>query len=304
MRTSRTLALGAVLLALVVSACTPGEGSSPGQEKPTITIGSQGFYEAQLMGEIYAQALENAGYTVERSLGIGTREATQAAIQDGQVDLLPEYIGSALTFLGGTASGDPAKTFEDLQAQLADLDLTGLDYTPAQDQNAFVVRQETADLYSLTTMSDLAAVATELIWGLPPECETNELCSGALSDAYGIPYDELQIEPLAACDAPIATALNDGVVDVAELCSTQPAIEQFNFVVLTDDKQTQPAENLAPIVRNEVLDAAPDDFETTLNAVSAKMTTEMLTQLGVEVAVQNRGVAEVATEWLQNNGLI
>lgn len=304
MRINRTLALGATVLALVLSACSSGGSGSPAEEKPTVTVGSAGFYEAQLMGEIYAQALEHAGYTVNRSLGLGTREATQPAIEGGQINLLPEYIGSELTFLGGTASGDPEQTFSDLQAMLGDKDLKALDYTPAQDQNAFVVRQETADQYGLETMSDLAEVATELVWGLPPECETNDLCSGALKDAYGIPYDQLQIEPLAACDAPIATALNDGVVDVAELCSTQPAISQFNFVVLTDDKQTQPSENIAPIVTQELLDAAPADFESTLNNVSAEMTTEMLTQLGVEVAVQNRDVAEVATEWLTQQGLI
>ena len=305
MRTNRTLALGAVVLALVVSACTPGEGSSPAEDKPTVTVGSAGFYEAQLMGEIYAQALENAGYTVTRSLGIGTREATLPAIKDRQIDLLPDYIGSLLSQgYGGTPSGDPATTVSELQDALDADGLVALDYTPAQDQNAFVVRQETANQYSLETISDLAAVATDLTWGLPPECETNPLCAGALTDSYGIPFDQLQFEPLAACDAPIATALNDGVVDVAELCSTQPAIEQFNFVVLTDDKQTQPAENIAPIVTDEILAAAPDDFETTLNAVSAKMTTEMLTQLGVEVAVQNRSIPEVATEWLQTSGLI
>lgn len=310
MRTHRTLALGAALLALVVSACTPGEGSttspagSQAAEKPTITVGSAGFYESQLMAEIYAQALENAGYTVERNLGIGTREQTQPAIEDGQIDLMPEYIGSELTFLGGTASGDPEETYADLQAALEELGLTALDYTPAQDQNAFVVRQETAEEFGLETMSDLAEVATELVWGLPPECETNELCAGALEEAYGIPFADLEIEPLAACDAPIATALNDGVVDVAELCSTQPAIEEFNFVVLTDDMQTQPSENIAPVVRQEVLDGAPDDFASTLNEVSAAMTTEMLTQLGVEVAVQNRDVAEVATEWLEANSLL
>ena len=310
MRTNRTLALGAALLALVVSACTPGEGSttspagSQAAEKPTITVGSAGFYESQLMGEIYAQALEEAGYTVERNLGIGTREQTQPAIEDGQIDLMPEYIGSELTFLGGTASGDPDETFTALQAALQEVGLVALDYTPAQDQNAFVVRQETADEYELENMSDLADVATELVWGLPPECETNELCAGALEDAYGIPYGDLEIEPLAACDAPIATALNDGVVDVAELCSTQPAIEQFNFVLLTDDMETQPAENIAPVVRQEVLDSAPDDFATTLNEVSAAMTTEVLTELGVEVAVQNRDIAEVATEWLTDNDLI
>jgi osmoprotectant transport system substrate-binding protein len=242
---------------------------------------------------------------VERSLGLGTRDATRPAMESGQINLEPEYIGSLLgQGYGGTPSGDPAKTFADLQDKLSAVGLTALDYSPAQDQNAFAVRQETADQYGLTTMSDLAAHATDLIWGLPPECETNPLCAGALTDSYGIAFDQLQIEPLAACDAPIATALNDGVVDVAELCSTQPAIEQFNFVVLTDDKQTQPSENIAPIVSKELLDAAPDDFSATLNAVSAKMTTAMLTQLGVEVAVQNRGVAEVATEWLTGQGLI
>jgi osmoprotectant transport system substrate-binding protein len=309
MRTNRTLALGATLLALILSACTSGGGSaSPSAEisaveHPPITIGSAGFYESQLMGEIYAQALEAVGYPVERSLGIGTRNETQPAIESGQIDLMPEYIGSELTFLGGTASGDPDETFTDLQTALEAVRLTALDYAPAQDQNAFVVRQETADEFSLVTMSDLAAVATDLVWGLPPECETNELCAGALKDAYGIPFSELQIEPLAACDAPIATALNDGVVDVAELCSTQPAIVQFNFVVLTDDLQTQPSENLAPIVRTEWLEAAPDDFASTLNAVSAAMTTDALTALGVEVAVQNRDIAEVATQWLEDEGL-
>jgi osmoprotectant transport system substrate-binding protein len=318
MRSYRRLALGAALLALLASACGPGGGSqspsaseptetqmqSEAPELPSITIGSAGFYESQLMAEIYAQALEAAGYTVERNLGIGTREQTQPAIESGQIDLMPEYIGSELTFLGGTASGDPEETFTALQDALAEVGLTALDYTPAQDTNAFVVRQETADEHSLATMSDLAGVATELVWGLPPECETNPLCAGALEDAYGIPFAELQIEPLAACDAPIATALNDGVVDVAELCSTQPDIERFNFVVLEDDLQTQPAENIAPVVRTEWLDAAPEDFATILNELSAAMDTETLTALGVRVAVDQEDVGTVAESWLTDQGLL
>jgi osmoprotectant transport system substrate-binding protein len=320
MRIHRTLALGATMLALVLGACTSGGGStSPAAstaqsaaesmaesmvEHPSIKIGSVGFYESQLMAEIYAQALEQAGYPVERNLGIGTRDVTLPAIEDAQFDLMPEYIGSLLTKLGGSASGDPAATFSDLQTELNAVGITALDYAPAQDQNAFVVRQETADQYNLATMSDLAAVATQLVWGLPSECETNALCSGALEGSYGIPFADLNVEPYAACDAPIATALNDGVIDVAELCSTQPAIAQFNFVVLTDDMQTQPSENIAPIVRTEWLDAAPSDFASTLNAISAAMTTDELTALGVEVAVQQRDVAEVATEWLTDNGFL
>lgn len=314
MRIARRLALGAATLALIVSACSPGEGSgSPAASEPagsaggdgerSITIGSAGFYEAQLMAEIYAQALEANGYTVERNLGIGPRDTTQPAIESGDIDLQPEYIGSLLTFLGGSASGDPDATFEALQAALGEVGLTALDYAPAQDQNAFVVRSETAEQYGLTTMSDLAEVATELVWGLPPECETNALCSGALEDTYGIPYADLQIEEYAACDAPVAQALNDGVVDVAELCSTQPDIERFNFVVLEDDEQSQPAENIAPIVRTEWLDAAPDDFAGILNAVSAAMDTVTLTSLGVDVAVDQMDIADVAEQWLTDNGL-
>jgi osmoprotectant transport system substrate-binding protein len=313
MRKNRTLALGAVLLALVVSACAPGGGGTTqtpeatgtpaAVERPTVRIGSAGFYESQLMAEIYAQALEDAGYTVERTLAIGTREQTWPAISSGEIDMMPEYIGSLTFFLEGEASGDSDETFQTLQGLLEEQGVSILEYTPGQDQNAFVVRQETADEHGLETMSDLAEVATELTWGLPPECETNPLCAGALEDEYGIPFGELEIEPLAACDAPIATALNEGSVDVAELCSTQPDIERFNFVRLEDDKKTQPAENIAPIVRTEFLDAVPDDFAEILNRVSAEMTTEDLTSLGVQVAVDQEAVEDVARQWLEDKGL-
>lgn len=327
MRIHRKLALGAALLALVVSACAPGEGSgSPTASDPatstgaegerSIVIGSAGFYEAQLMAEIYAQALEANGYTVERTLGIGPRDTTQPAHESGEFDLQPEYIGSLLTFLGGTASGDPDETFGELGTALADVGLTALDFSPAQDQNAFVVRQETADENSLASISDLAGFAGDLVWGLPPECETNALCAGVAPEddpdadregglaEYGIDYDEIQIESYAACDAPVAQALNDGVVDVAELCSTQPDIERFNFVVLEDDLQTQPSDNIAPVVSIEWLESAPEDFADILNAVSAAMDTETLTSLGVQVAVDQEDVADVAAQWLMDNGLI
>lgn len=316
MRKNRTLALGAALLALVVSACSPGGGSSQAASQSaaanesttagggSVTIGSQGFYESQLMAEIYAQALEANGFTVERNLGIGTREQTYPALTSGQIDMMPEYIGSLTTFLEGEASGDPDETFTAMSDLIGADGLTALDYTEAQDQNAFVVRSETADELGLTTMSDLAEHATDLVWGLPPECETNPLCAGALEDAYGITFADLQVEALAACDAPIATALNDGVVDVAELCSTQPDIERFGFVRLEDDMQTQPAENIAPVVSQAKLDELGSEFADVLNAVSAEMTTEDLTSLGVQVAVEQRDVAEVATEWLTDKGLI
>ena len=101
-------------------------------------------------------------------------------------------------------------------------------------------------------MSDLAAVQDQLKWGLPADCDTNPICKGAL-EKYGITYPPKQREALAACDAPIAEALNGKAIDFAWLCSTQPAIAQFGFVVLEDDLDTQPAENIAPLVRDDYL---------------------------------------------------
>ncbi len=326
MRMTRTLALGASLLVLL-GACTTGGGSTtssapsapppsataPPSEAPTptapppaIKIGSDGFYESKLVAEMYAQVLEAGGYTVERNLGLGPRKVTSPAIESGQIDLKPEYIGSGLGFYDQTqTTGDPATNAQRLQDVLSPKGITVLGFSPGQDTNAFVVRKDTAAEYGLATMSDLTAHASELVWGLPPECSTNPLCGGALKDAYGVDVATVRVKPLAACDAPIAEALNSGAVDVAELCSTQPAIAQFGFVVLVDDKKTQPAENIAPIVRDDYL-ARVDEaaFAKLLDAVTQKLTTDELTKLGVEVAVENKDVADVAKAWLMANGLL
>ncbi|MER3418001.1 MAG: hypothetical protein C4343_02570, partial [Chloroflexota bacterium] len=205
-------------------------------------------------------------------------------------------------------SSDPAKNKQALQEILNGKGggITVLAYTPGEDTNAFVVRKDTANQYGLAKMSDLTAVQDQLKWGLPPECETNPLCRGALETAYGIRWPPKQIELLAACDAPIAEALNSGAVDVAELCSTQPAIGQFRFVALEDDKQTQPAENIAPLVRNDYLAKLGDRtaFEQLLDRVSAKITTQVLIDLGVKVAVEQQGEADVARAWLRENGFL
>ena len=318
MRLNRALALGASLLVLV-GACTTGGGSSsspagvpaasPSSAAPTtIKIGSDGFYESKLMAEIYAQVLEANGYTVERDLGLGTRKVSAPALESGQIDLKPEYIGSGLGYYDKTkTTADPATNAAALQAILATKGggITVLGYTPGEDTNAFVVRADTAAKYGLTKISDLTAVADKLIWGLPPECSTGPLCGGALKDSYGIDVTKLNVKPLDACSVPIAEALKAGAVDVAGLCSTQPAIAQFGFVSLIDDKHTQPAENIAPLVRDDYL-AKVDKvaFAKLLDAVSAKMTTDALTKLGVEVALDHKDVKDVAAAWLKENGFI
>jgi len=273
--------------------------------KPPIRIGSDNFYESKLMGEIYAQVLEANGYTVERKFGLGSRQERIPTMDAGQIDLVPEYVGSGLGFYDKTKiSGDGQANATALQAAIASKGLTVLGITPGEDTNAFVVRKDTSDTLKLTKMSDLAAVQDQLKWGLPSDCDTNPLCSGALKD-YSIKYPPKQRSALGACDVPMATALQGKAIDLAELCSTQPAIVQFGFVTLVDDKHTQPAENIAPIVRDDYL-AKVDKaaFAALLDAASAKMTTDELTKLGVEVAVNQKDVSEVAKTWLTAQGLL
>ncbi|HEY7936492.1 MAG TPA: ABC transporter substrate-binding protein [Candidatus Limnocylindrales bacterium] len=302
MRLNRALALGATLLVLM-SACTSGGGSS----KPTIKIGSDGFYESNLMAEIYAQDLEANGYTVDRTgMAIGARKVSAAALENGQIDLKPEYIGSGLAYYEpGKQTGDPKANQTELQNVLNGKGggITVLDYSPAADQNAFVVRADTASQFHLTKMSDLSAVQSQLKFGVATDCPTNPVCGAALKSAYGLDLSKATL--LSACDTPMAQALLGKTIDVGELCSTQPDIAVNGWVVLQDDKQTQPADNIAPLVRNDYLAKVDKtSFEALLNAVSAKMDTATLTDLGKQVSVDKKDIAAVAKSWLQANGFV
>jgi len=301
MRISRTLALGASMLVLL-GACSTGGGS-----KPTIKIGSVGFDEARDVAEIYAQALEAKGYTVDRAgIGLGTRDVLLPALESGQIDLQPEYIGSGLAAgYGGTSTGDPDTNRTELQKVLDGKGggITVLDYTPAQDTNALVVRKDTADEYSLKTWGDLAAVQGELKWGLATDCPTNPVCAKALKDEYGI--EPADVTLLDACSTPMADALKNETIDVAELCSTGPEIIVNGWVRLDDDKGTQPADNIAPLVRNDYLTKVDKAaFEKILNDVSAKIDTATLAQLYYDVAIDKKDAKDVAAAWLKANGFV
>ena len=303
MRITRWLALGASLLVLL-GACTTGGGS-----KPTVKIGSDGFYEAKLLAEIYAQALEANGYQVDRTaIGMGARKVSAPALESGQIDLKPEYIGSGLGFYDATKiSHDPAAEAAALQAILNGKGggITVLNYSPASDNNAFVVRPETAQKYNLVTMSDLGKVASQLKIGVATDCPTNPVCGAALKSAYGIDVSNATL--LSACDTPMVQALTGKTIDVGELCSTQPDIKINGWVVLQDDKGTQPAENIAPLVRNDFLSklgSNADAFKKILNDVSAALDSATLEDMGKQVSVDKKDIAAVAKAWLQSKGFV
>ena len=307
MRNTRRFVLGAIplALALVLGACGSGGDEQPGgqaEQKGTLTVGvSAAFAENQIVAEMYAQVLENAGYTVNRQMDIQSREVSQPALESGKIDIKPEYLGTLLLFLDpdAEASGDPAAEAEQLKPLLEQKGVTLLDFSQANDTNAFVVTQETATQNNLTKMSDLKDKAAELTLGGPAECPKRPFCIPGVKKVYGATFGKF--EPIGACDSATAEALDAGRVDVALLCSTQSIIVEKGWVVLEDDKDLQQADNIAPLVRTEVVN---QEITNLLNAVSAKLTTENIIQLNKRVEIDKEDPADVAQEFLEQNGLL
>ncbi|HEX2088308.1 MAG TPA: ABC transporter substrate-binding protein [Actinomycetota bacterium] len=307
MRNIRRFVLGAfpLALAMVLGACGTGGGEQPGgqaEPKGTLTVGvSAAFAENQIVAEMYAQVLENAGYTVNRQMDIASREVSQPALESGRIDLKPEYLGTLLLFLDpdAEASGDPAAEAEQLKPLLGQKGLTLLDFSQANDTNAFVVTQQTAAQYSLSKMSDLKANAGNLTLGGPPECPKRPFCIPGVKKVYGATFGKF--EPIGACDSATAEALDAGRIDVALLCSTQSIIVEKGWVVLEDDKDLQQADNIAPVIRTEVVNQEITDL---LNGVSAKLTTENIIQLNKRVEIDKEDPADVARDFLEQNGLL
>jgi len=299
MRNNRSGVLGAILvaLALLVAACGSGEDAGT-TEGPTITIGSANFSESALVAEIYAQVLEDAGYSVERSLNIGNREVYKAALESGQLDLLPEYVGSALGALDGTPTSDTAATAQALADAWADAGIAVLDPAPAQDKNGVVVRQDTADDLGLAKVSDLAD-HTDLILGGPPECPERQYCLVGLQEVYGLSFADFK--PLDSGGAITVAALEGDEIQVAILFTSDGVIAAKGFVLLEDDKGLQPAENVTPVIRQEILDAYGDDLAAALNSVSAELTTAELSEMNRRIGIDGDAPDQVAADWIGEN---
>jgi osmoprotectant transport system substrate-binding protein len=269
-----------------------------------ITVGSFDFAESQLLAEIYSQALEAGGHRVERAFDLGPREFVAPALVTGLIDLVPEYAGTALQFLSlgaDTPTADVAQTHDALVRALRASNVSALDAAPAQDANTFVARRETAEQYRLSSLSDLAAVASQLTFGGPPECPSRPLCLVGLRERYGVEFDEFV--PLDAAGPLTLEALQHGVVDVALLFTTDPAVERPDLVELRDDRGLQPAENVTPLVRTAIVDRSGPELVAIVDAVSQRLTTDALRDLNAQVADGELGLPAVAAGWLSSEGL-
>ena len=313
MRTSRSTVLGAVLLALmlVLGACGSGEDDADtgdpgaGEEKPTVTVGSDSFAEAQIMAEMYAQVLENAGYTVERQLDIESREIRLPAMENGEIDIAPEYVASLYSVLdpeavenaGPGELGDPAEVATKLEPLLDEKNLQLLEPSNVIDTNAFVVTQEFADTEGLSTVSDLQPLAGDLTLGAPPECPDRPFCIPGLKEVYDIEFGDFK----SLDYGPTITALVGGEIDVGLLYSTDGAIADSGLLALEDDKSLQQADNIGPLVNTEILDG---EIESLLNEVSAAIEEDKITELNKRVNVDAEDPADLATEYLEELGLL
>jgi osmoprotectant transport system substrate-binding protein len=279
-----------------------GEGSDPVDQ---ITVASFDFTENRVVAEIYAQALEAWGYPTERALGLASRELLEPALEQGLVDLVPEYAGTALQFLTTdpkAASADPAVTHARLEEAFAARNIAVLDGAPAQNQNALVVERETADKYRLTAVSDLQAIAPQLVLGGPPECPSRPLCLVGFREVYGLHFE--RFVPLDVGGPLTVAALEGDEIDVAVLFTGDRPVIGRQLVFLADDLGLQPAENITPVVRQEVIDAHGPELRRRLDRVTRRLTTADLADLVRRVDVDREDPARLAAAWLRRTAVL
>lgn len=295
------IAIALILISLVAVAC--GGAATPGG-KPTVRIGSTNFNEQLILGELYAQILEANAYTVERKFNLGSREIVFPALTSGQIDMEADYLATLLAFVDKNATGstDPNVTSKALQEALKSKDLTVLDYAPAVDQNGFVVTKATAERHRLSKISDLGPVAKDLVLGGPPECPQRPFCMLGLRNTYGLTFKDFK--PLDVGGPLTVTALEGGQIDVGLLFTSDAIIAVKGFVLLDDDKRLQLSDNVAPVVRNELLTKGGDEFRRLINSIAPKLTTAELTGLNKQAGVDRKDPKDIAREWLKKQGLV
>lgn len=294
--TAATLALASGCAADPLNPSGTAAAGSSGGDK--IVVGSANFSENVILGEIYARALENAGYSVERKLNIGAREVLYGQIQNCSINVVPEYNQALLAFVAPHAQASGTDAVDDELAKALPTNLGILDSSPAQDNNALAVTNATAQRLSLKTIEDLAEASSEMTFGGPTEWKARADGFAGLEKAYGIQFKEYK---LLDYSGPITiSALDKGDVDAALLFSTVPQIKSNGFTVLEDPKNAVGVNNVTPLICK---DAVPDEAQAVLNAVSKSLTTEDLTSMNASYAVDHRDAPDVASEWIGKQNL-
>lgn len=271
-----------------------------------LTLAGQNFPEATLVASMYQQLLENAGYDVTTKL-VDSRDGYMATFPDS-VDVVPEYVGGIVNFLNSRKNGDNATPFEagsgdelaaDGKALLDEAGISLLDLSGATDTNAFMVTKDYSEKNGVTKLSDLEGKSVTL--AAAPDCEGRLDCAGGLVDQYGI--DVSEILPLGYASDQTYQSVLSGESDLGETSTTDGTLESQGLLVLEDDKQIQPAQNLVPAVSTAFLQEHPDIADV-LNPLMAALSTEKLTELNGRIAVDREKPEDVAADFLSEAGLL
>lgn len=298
-RTRTRAGIAAVALlgtALAVSGCAssnPLDQPTSSADSGTIVIGSQAYYSNEIIAEIYAQALEGAGFTVKRQFNIGQRDAYIPQLESGAITLFPEYSGNLLQFFEPDTTARSAEdVYAALQSALPD-NLTVLDQSTASDQDSYTVTSAFAQQWGLTSISDLSKVTEPLTLGGPPELAQRPYGPTGLKSTYGIDV------AFSATGDTTVDALLAGTVNVANVFTADPRIQTKDLVVLKDPKSLFLASNVVPVVSKDVA----GDIADVINKVSAALTPEGLVSLNVQSTVDQASAPDIAKKWLAAQGL-
>ena len=302
----RTFLVGAMAAAgLALTACgdggdalAPAATSSTSAAADTIVVGSANFPESVLLAQMYASALKAKGVNVSTKLNIGSRETYIPALQDGSIDLLPEYNGALLSYFSKSPKAtDSEGVYAELKAALPK-DLMLLEQSTAEDKDTLTVTKETAAKYQLKSIADLAGKSQNLTIGAAPEFKTRRAGLVGLKEVYGLTFKEFK--PLDNGGPLTVNSVKDGKVDIGNIYSTDSSIEVNDFVSLEDPKSLFLAQNIVPVI---TATKATPTVTAALNALSAKLTTEVLTAELKKVQVDKADPATVAQNWVKANGL-
>jgi osmoprotectant transport system substrate-binding protein len=300
------LVLGLGLATAALAACS---STSSTEGTNSLVIGAFNFTESQILAEVYAGALKSEGYDVSITASTD-REVLAPALEAGEVQMVPEYLGTFTEFLNikengpdtaAVANGDVEATLGQGQALAEKVGVTLLTPSPAADQNAYAVRGDFAREFGLVTMSDLAALSAtmDIRLGGPPECPQRPFCQPGLEGTYGMKIAEFV--PLDAGGPLSKTALSQGSIDVSVIFSSDGGVAANDFVVLVDDLALQQVDNIVPAV---ISTSVTPELTAILNAVSAAITTDDLIAMNKAVDLDRRKPADVAAEFLAAKGLV
>ena len=269
----------------------PSAGAS-GESDKSVVVGSQAYYSNEIIAEIYAQALEKAGFTVERKFNIGQRDAYMPQLENGSIDIMPEYTGNLLQYFEPKTSARASEdVYDELGKALPD-SLAVLDQAQASDQDSYTVTEKFAKDNSVSSIEDLAKVSQKLTLGGPPELAERPYGPKGLSKTYGVDV------AFSATGDTTVEDLNAGTVNVANVFTADPRIKTDKLVVLDDPKALFLASNVVPVVEAD----KSEELAAVINPISAKLSAEELINLNVQSTVEQKSAQDIASAWLGSNG--